>query len=331
LADPSIERVIIDGVQFPLGVYPIEPMQPRQGYTVDFESADGNDDEGEWEEWPDRYVYDVVISADRLPAMVRSLLALLPGRIYPILDVLGHDAYREVDPYISYELMGLDRLMESITVYHDYLFEDGLCGFGAMCDDPFVYLFVDEHKIVTVRVHTDMRSRVERILSAFDLAESDAEGTAPAGADAAAHEHRGVLLAPDDHPDLLTSEEIVERLGDAWRLTLNVDPETNFDDEGRDLGVTAWRYLVRTDDKDRSRYAEILLSADSLLRADELVEEAIDHLLPEIRPRDPDELWEHTIPVSRDRLTPSDMAILLERKTAVNLKPMRVFKSRWIA
>ena len=113
--DKALERVEIDGFAFPLGVYPVEAMAPRAGYTVAFEPGDGGEDsdEGEWEEWPDRYVYDIVLPATRVESMWRALLAQMPSRVYPILDFIGHDAYREIDPYIGYDLMGQDRVMKA--------------------------------------------------------------------------------------------------------------------------------------------------------------------------------------------------------------------------
>lgn len=308
--DPSLERVQAEGkagaVAFPLGVYPIEPMEPRAGYSVRFEQADGDDEAGEWEEWPDRYVFEIVCPAPRLPALWRTLASLLPPRIYPILDVMGHDAYREIDPYIAYDLVGLEHLIDGTRRYAPFLFEDGLVGFGAMCDDPFAYVFIDEHKIITVRCEPEDKERFERALAAFDL-EPVPE---PIGVDAAAHEHRSVLLTPEDRPDLLSAEEIVERLRDLWALTLNIDTETNIDDDGRDLGTTAWRCVVRvrTDDATPAsppdeprnkpgndepaeeqdtpgappatayRYAEVLLHAGSLREAEDLAYEAADEL-----------------------------------------------------
>lgn len=269
--DDTLERVVLDGVRFPLGVYPVEAMTPRQGYAVEFEPAD-NGDGGEWEEWPDRYVFEAVVSAERLRPLCRSLFSLLPSRVYPILDVIGHDAYREIDPYIAYDLVGLDAFLDGTQRYGEYLFEDGMCGFGAMCDDPFVYIFVDEHKIVTVRVLPHDRERAERIFRAFDLAQI----AEPAGADAASHEHRPVLLAPEDRPELLCAEEVVEQLRDQWRLSLNIDPEANEDDEGRELGVTRWRCLVRVflGGQDHPGYIEVLLHASCYRRAEELSLEA---------------------------------------------------------
>lgn len=315
--DKSIERVVVNDFAFPLGAYPVEQMSPRPGYTVAFEQADGGDaglespgfepdeefspddedDEegglqspssrdGEWEEWPDRYVFDVLVSATRVEALCRALFALLPGRVYPILDFLGTDEYREVDPYVSYDLLGLDRFLDTVRRYRGFFFEDGLVGFGAMSEEPFIYIFVDEHKIVTVRVESSLKERIESILRAFDLEEVDEIR----GADAATHEHRGVLEAPPDRLDLLTAEEIVEELRDDWRLVLNIDPTTNIDEDGHPLGITGWRCIVRhepmpPDDAPPStepppfRYAEVLLTADCLNAAEDLALEALEQLL----------------------------------------------------
>jgi hypothetical protein len=382
--DTSVERVEIDGFAFPLGAYPVEEMSPRPGYTVAFEPADGGepgldgggfeperadyeaeDDEdheegglqspsrdGEWEEWPDRYVYDVLVSATRVEALCRVLFALLPGRVYPILDFLGTDEYREVDPYVSYDLLGLDRLLDTVRRYRGFFFEDGLVGFGAMSEDPFIYIFVDEHKIVTVRVEAAMKERVEAILKAFDLEEVDEIR----GADAATHEHRGVLEAPPERLDLLTAEEIVEELRDDWRLVLNIDPTINVDEDGNALGITAWRCIVRhepmpPDDAPANaepppfRYAEVLITADCLNTAEDLALEALDQLLGRsggtpVRGRgegskadDPEveELTPATVVVA-DRLRPESFAAALERvaRPAPSLDAMQVVYSAWV-
>lgn len=340
--DNSINRQAVEGFDFPLGVYPIEPMTPVQGFTLSFESADQDDareapgsppprggktgkprrgefdepaddvsseigqDEGderetdadpsstfeesdlpspfdlesetesEWEQWPDRYVFDIVIRAGRVEALCRSLFALLPGRFYPILDVLGSDAYREIDPYIAYDLVGQEHFSEALRRYRSFFFEDGLIGFGAMSDEPFIYMFVDEHKIVTVRVEASLKAKVEAVLAAFDLSEVDKI----AGADAAQHEHRGVLDAPSDRPDLLCAEEIIEELRDSWGLQLNIDAERNVDETGNDLGITFWRALVRLIEPPGStvRYAEVYLSADCYNAAVDLACEAAEVL-----------------------------------------------------
>jgi hypothetical protein len=293
-ADPTLTRTTVEGFQFPLGTYPVEEVVPREGYASDFEPADG-DDEADWEEWPDRYVYDIVVSAQRVEPLWRALCAVLPGRVYPILDYFGHDAFREIDPYISYEMVGLDRVMEAVSRCRDFFFEDGFVGFGAMSESPFAYVFVDEHKVVTVRVEPDLKARIDRVLEAFDLREIEE----PAGADAAAHEHRGVLVAPEDRADLFTAEEIIENLREEWRLVLNVDPDTNLDDEGHEVGTCAWRCVVRaeTEDEPTARYAEVFVVADCLSEAEELTREATEAAVPEVEGK-----WRELALVAADRM-----------------------------
>jgi len=331
-ADASIERVIVGGFSFPLGAYPVEPMQPKAGYTVQFEAADGDDEEGEWEEWPDRYVFDIVMTHDRVEALVWSLLAMMPGRVYPILDVLGHDAYREIDPYISYDLLPMDRFYDAQRQFRDFFYEDGMVGFGAMSEDPFFYIFVDEHKIVTVRASTAFKEKIEKLLAAFDLeAMPD-----PAGADSAAHEHRSVLLAPDDRPELQTAEEIVETLREQWRLSLNVDPDRNVDDEGTELGMTPWRCLVRcekgepTDPDPSVRYAEAILTAGCLREAEDLVFDALEQLIP---PEDRDDVG--PVIVAMDRIGPEQLLELLRRSDPsagpIEPSPARVISTSWLS
>jgi len=311
--DETVARVTIGKMAFPLGVYPVEDIEPKDGYAVEFESADGSEETGDWEAWPDRYVYDVVVSADRVESLTRQVFALAPPRVYPILDFIGHDAYREIDPYISYELCGLDRVLDAVSRCRDFFFEDGMVGFGALAEDPFFYLFVDEHKIVTVRVAPELRERVERVLEAFDLDEV----REPAGADSAAHEHRGVLAPPGDDPGLLTTEEIVERLREIWQLTLNIDPTDNVDDAGRDLGSTAWRCVVHWHDDDArlDAYGEVLLVAECLAQAEELAFDAATSLAE--RRGEYAELTPDARLVATDRLTPELFKEALERHRAV--------------
>ena len=184
-----------------------------------------------------------------------------------------------------------------------------MCGFGAMSEEPFFYIFIDEHKIITIRCEPALKEKVERILSAFDLepleekpGKKGAPPTGgPAGADAAAHEHRGVLVTADDRPDLLTEDEIVEQLRDEWRLTLNVDPDSNQDEDGRELGLIPWHCQVRcaAEGDENCRYAEVLLGARTLREAEELALEASEDL----KPKDLEEWEEQTVVADSGKLT----------------------------
>ncbi len=220
-----------------------EPGEGRFDDSVFEDTAFDDSASGELEEWPDRYVFDILVPNNRVEPLCRALFALFPGRIYPILDVLGHDEYREVDPYVSYELLGLDRFTDAIRRFRPFFFEDGLVGFGAMSEEPFLYMFVDEHKIVTVRAEVPLRERVERVLAAFDLKQVEELQ----GADSVTHEHRGVLDASEQRLDLLIADEIIEELQEQWRLELNINPDTNLDEDGQSLGITGWRCFVRVD------------------------------------------------------------------------------------
>ncbi len=307
--DPSLEAVKTDKFRFPLGVYPVESLEPRPGYTMDFEAADGNDDEGDWEAWPDRYVFDAVLTADRTPALCRHLFMMLPLRVYPILDVIGTDAYREIDPYIAYDPVGLDRFLDVVRRWKPFFYEDGWCGFGAMCDDPFFYVFVDEHKIITIRCEASLRDRVEAVLHAFDLELTEE----PVGADSAAHEHRSVLVAPKDRPELLTFDEVVEIVRDEWRLVLNVDPESNVDAEGEALGVVPWRCQVRMvfEDDPRYVYAEVLAEAGSLNEADSMAQVGAERLADAAGVE-----WVEASLLQADRLKAKELSRMLARARA---------------
>ncbi len=329
IIDPALTRTVVNDFTFPLGVYPVEPLEPAPGFIHEFEAADGaepfidsNNGSDEWEEWPDRFMFDALLTAPRVPAIIRNLILLLPTRIYPILDVLGNDDYREVDPYIAYDLVGLDRFINSIRDFGPWLYEDGLVGFGAMSIEPFVYFFLDEHQILTIRVQLDLKDTVEKILAAFDLKPVPEIR----GPDAVSHEHRVILAPPpDDSPDVLTVPEILDRLRTDWALQLNIAGDTNLDDEGNELGITGWRCVVRclADEKGPEVYAEIFLTADGLDRAEQLAIDAIADQPPS------KEGWLEIEPVSCDRLTPNHLAEALAVKDEPPRDENKIILVRW--
>ena len=323
--DSGLERREADGFAYPLGVYPVEQVRARPGYVVEFEAADGSNGIGgseEWEEWPDRFMYDCLVPANRVRSLMILLTALLPTRVYPILDVLGNDAYREIDPFIAYDLVGYDRYCEGLAMFGEWLYEDGMVGFGAMSLEPFLYVFLDEHKIVTIRCELAVKEKVEKVLTAFDLGEMEQLS----GVDSVEHEHRGVLKVDEKNDDLLAPEDVVGILRDMWRLQLNVDLEANVDEEGGELGVTGWYCLARCtrESDEQMRYAELLLAAGSLLEAEQL---ATDALSPEMGG---DDSWVDVELIRSDRVTPQDYADLTGITGADDLlRSARVDALRW--
>jgi len=301
--DPDIERHVVQGFKFPLGVYPVEHMTPVAGYSSEFEPADNAEELGDWEAWPDQYVFDIVMPADRIEPFWHQVFAMMPGRIFPIIDYIGHDAYREIDPYMAYEPIGKEKVIDALRQYRPFFFEDGMVGFGCVSEDPFFYIFVDEHKIITIRVEPELKPRIEKLLLAFDLEPRDE----PSGADSASHEHRAILVTAPERPDLLSGDEILERMRDTWHLVLNVDPESNVDDEGNDLGITLWRCLVRsaTEQNPDDQYTEVFLSAYSIRHAEDLAQQHIAEKLDE------QGKWLDVAVIASDRLTPEQAVELL--------------------
>ncbi len=338
MVDPAIERKIVDGFHFPLGTYPTEACTPAPGYTSQFEPADGSDPAAftgpnfgeDLEEWPDRYVFDILISHDRLRPLCRALFSYLPGRFFPILDILGHDAFREIDPYIAYDLVGCEKFFDAMRSFDPFLFEDGLVGFGAMSIDPFFYVFIDEHKVATLRVVPEMKERIERLLAAFDLKPVEEL----ASVDSVSHEHRGIIIAPEEHPEALAGDEVIERLRDNWLLQLNVDPATNLDADGNDLGITAWQCIARCTPAEESgaeAYAEVLLTAPNLQDAEELASEAV---APKNgKPQsggDNKGAWEEIEIIRADRVLPEQLAEWLGPPKKPDLTKAALIDLRWL-
>lgn len=330
VVDDALTRHSVEGFDFPLGVYPAEPMTPVAGYTVHFEQADGGGfDIGygaafeDLEEWPDRFVFDALVSASRVRSLCRVLFSLMPGRVFPILDHLGHDAFREIDPYLAYAPVGIEKFLEGVGDFADWLFEDGMVGFGAMSIDPFFYIFIDEHKAVTVRVGIEAKERVEKALAAFDLTPVEEIKAA----DAAEHEHRSVLPAPEKSPDALTADEIIERLRDLWELQLNIDPSTNVDASGQDLGITAWQCVVRCSDEEEKTdvYAEVLLTAPNLETAERMASRAA------AESSGPKREWEAVDVIRADRVLPEQLTEWLGRDLTKATESVEVHDLRWLS
>jgi hypothetical protein len=330
--ESELKRMEVDGFSFPLGVSPVEPKALTPGYIMEFESADGAAPGGgaeswagdEWEEWPDRFMFDIVAPYKRLRSLCLMLFDLLPGRVYPILDVLGRDAYREVDPYLAYEPVGIEKFYDAMRQFGEWLYEDGLVGFGAMSLDPFFYVFIDEHKVVTVRAAIDLKERVEKILSAFELTVVPKLDSV----DGMEHEHRSVLRAPPDRPELLSGDDILDRLRESWKLELNIDRQKNVDEEGNELGITPWQCLVHCESaagEQGDRWAEVILCADNLETAERLAEEAVTE-----QPAKKKIEWAEIDVARSDRLMPDDLLKVLKNGKTAKMDESRVLSVRWL-
>ena len=95
-------------------------------------------------------------------------------------------------------------------------------------------------------------------------------------------------LVDDFSPDI---DEMILELRHEWGLELNVDPDTNSDEGGRELGLTLWHALVIVDKIEAKSqndtldvgasalgaYASIWATAGSLIHIQHRIEDELEH------------------------------------------------------
>lgn len=287
LIDPTLKRLVIDGFAFPLGWKPSDGQRPFEGYTISRLDSD--------EELPDTHQFQIAVSHERLRPLLGRLFALLPERVYPILEIISTDAYRPVDTLMSPEPTSRADFLTTWAEVEPLLLDDCALAAGAMSEEPYVEVFLEANKFVIVNIAREQSGVMEAELESAGLHEvpshwiNDADCT---------DEFTSVLLEKDG---LMTLDDVIVHLQRLWRLELNVDPEGNPDEAGRDLGVTLWRVVVlavRRDQQppaDRARI-EVWLSAGSLGQVEELVADVFDEIKE----------WDIDTMVSQDRVAFDD-------------------------
>jgi len=267
----DLARHRIGEFTLPLGVEPEGLPEPVQGYTLEFRPGEEDD--------PDTYAFHVVVSHERLKPIIDAAFALLPSEVVPIVEVGSRDAYRSVDIYLAQEPVPLDDFLRTWYAFEEILLEDVCIGAGANAEEPFLEVFVDTWKGIALHVPVEMRERIESMLHGFGLRE--VEETWPAGLDRddrPLSRTREVLTLEDAHsPDL---DELLLVLREAWGLDLDVDPEANLDDAGKELGRTLWHVIVMAEpaegDPEDGAYVSMWATAGSLAELEELVAEWFD-------------------------------------------------------
>jgi hypothetical protein len=230
----DLTRRSVGSFQLPLGVEPEGLPEPTQGYTLTYQAGEGDE--------PDTYAFHIVVSHDKLKPIIDAAFDLLPDEVTPVVEIGSRDAYRSVDVYVGEEPLPVDHFLRVWYEFEDVLIEDVCIGAGANAEDPFVEVFVDSWKGIVIHVPMEWRERVEKMLHKLGL-EEVAE-TWPGGLEQEEplSQIREVLEIEDEHsPDL---DELLLQLREAWDLTLNIDPESNLDDAGRELGLTLWHAIV---------------------------------------------------------------------------------------
>jgi len=255
----DLKRSVVGSYALPLGIEAVDLDPPTQGYTVKFTT--GEEDE------PDGYSFHAVLSHERMRSLVRDAFELLPEEIVPIIEIGSRDAYRSVDVYLADEPLPRERFLEVWEAIEPIVLEDASIGIGANSEEPWIEVFLDSWKGLTIHVDVERRDEVERLLRRHGLQEvaetwpeveeSDLEPSTRS---------REVLeLIDDQSPDI---DELLLSLRDMWGMELNIDPETNIDEGGRELGMTLWQALVLADaadgNEDRGAYISIWAAASSI-------------------------------------------------------------------
>ncbi len=231
----DLDRAAVGDYALPLGMLPVSLPAPEQGYTLTYELGDDAD--------ASHYVFHVVVSHDRLKRVAQDALDLMPEEVTPVLEVSSRDAYRSVDVFVAREGMPLERFLSVWREYEPILLEDASVGFGATAEEPMMEVFLDAWKGLSIHAPLAMRGRIERVLARHGLKEvlqtwpDSLERT-----EEPCTTQREVLAVEDDEdPDL---DEILLQLREALDLELDVDPEENTDEQGRELGYVLWQAIA---------------------------------------------------------------------------------------
>ena len=226
----DLKRVDVDGFAFPLGVEATSACPSSQGYAVAW--LEGESD------GPDTYSYFVAVSHERLKPLVDSLFQLLPDEVAGIVEVGSRDAYRAVDVFLSQQVISRESFLEIWACYESLFLEDASLAVGVNTSTPFMEIFIDQDKRVTVHVEPEGREAVDRILAGHDLLECDERDIAVSES-----QLEGTLIRPVlvEDPDLLCDlDQLLLTLRDGWDLMLDEEFDRNLDSAGRELGYTLW-------------------------------------------------------------------------------------------
>jgi hypothetical protein len=223
-------------------------------------------------------VFQVVVSHEKLRPILLKAFDLLPEKVYGIVEVGSRDAYRSVDVYMGSEAVDLKQFVKTWRAYEPLLLEDGSIAAGANSEDPFIELFLDHWKGLHLHVPLDMREPVEAVLHSFGLEEVPQTWSDPEDESVEASTQLRPVLAEGEA--LADIDELLMELRREWRLELNVDPETNVDEGGRELGPTLWHAIVVVDHAEHGSDARADLSiwatASSLNEMEGMIEQLFE-------------------------------------------------------
>ena len=230
----DISRVVSAGFEFPLGIesVPIGPFQ--EGYSVDWVEGGGD--------VPDTFTFFVVLSHGRLSSLLQALFELLPEQVSGIIEMGSRDAFRSVDIFLGERPISCSCFLDTWKAFEDIFLEDTSLAVGVNADAPFMEIFLDQDKRVTIHVEPGRREEVEAVLSANGLSQQEA-GTLEIPESEFEHIQTRSILVED--PSLLCDiDQLLLVLRHEWALILDEDEDRNLDAGGRELGRTLWHAIV---------------------------------------------------------------------------------------
>ena len=232
---PDIERAVIDGFALPLGIWPGDITPPTVGYTIGYSTGEDNE--------PDTYSFYVAVSHERVASIVDSVFSLLPTKVCAIVEISSRDAYRQTDIFLSREPISRDDFLTTWRRWQPVLHEDGSIAAGANSEDPFVEVFVDQWKGVSIIVPLDMHDDVEGLLTSLGLHEvPETWAVGDENSELKNVRIRPVLASLDGAAADI--DDVLIEIRRDWQLELNIDPDTNVDAVGRHLGMTLWHAVI---------------------------------------------------------------------------------------
>ncbi len=267
---PDIERTVINGFALALGITPGDVTPPTVGYTIAY--ASGRDDE------PDTYSFYVAVSHEQVAPILQKAFALLPEEVCAIVEISSRDAYRQTDVFLSQEEISKRDFLRTWDQWEPILLEDGSIAAGANSESPFVEIFVDQWKGVSIIVPLDMHDDVERLLASAGL--NEVQETWALGDENPALDNAQIRPVLADLDGMAADiDDVLMELRHDWGMELNIDPDTNVDEGGRSLGLTLWHavlYVHRVGDADQLADMSIWATAGSLTQLETLIEAALE-------------------------------------------------------
>ncbi len=263
---PDIERTVIDGFALALGITPGDVTPPTVGYTIAYTAS--HDDE------PDTYSFYVAVSHEHVAPILQKVFSLLPDEVCAIVEISSRDAYRQTDVFLSHEEISKREFLRTWDQWEPILLEDGSIAAGANSESPFVEIFVDQWKGVSIIVPLDMHDDVERLLASAGLNEVQQTWTLGNENPALDQVQIRPVLADLDGMAADIDDVLIELRHD-WRMELNIDPDTNVDEGGRRLGLTLWHAVLdlhRVSDTPQMADMSLWATAGSLAQLEELIE-----------------------------------------------------------